>query len=150
MALSFKNVWPGMPRSLKNIDIAIEVLRLIATEAALDSLQSGDFNERRDALERFWMQKDPTPGTVYNEAMTEFYRRVDFARTSYSTMQEPDGMKTDRGRISILNGQPTRVDRTLSPTRGHTEVWTYEKTKRSFTFVDERRNGTYKLAATEK
>ncbi len=102
--LTFRNVWPGMPRSLKNIDTAIDALRLIAAEASLDTMQSGDFNERRDALERFWAQKDPTPGTILNEAMTEFYRRVDHARVSYGTMQEQDGMRTDRGRIYILNG----------------------------------------------
>jgi GWxTD domain-containing protein len=148
--LTFRNVWPGMPRSLKNIDTAIDALRLIAAEASLDSMQSGDFNERRDALERFWAQKDPTPGTIYNEAMTEFYRRVDHARTAYATMQEPDGVRSDRGRIYILNGQPTRVDRTLNPSVGYTEIWTYEKTNRTFTFVDERRNGTYKLAVSKK
>ena len=148
--MTFRNVWPGMPRSLKNIDMAIDALRLIATEASLDSMQSGNFNERRDALERFWARKDPTPGTIYNEAMTEFYRRVDHVRAAYGTMQEPDGIKSDRGRIYILNGQPTRVDRTLNPSVGFTETWTYEKTKRTFTFVDERRNGTYKLAVSTK
>lgn len=148
--LTFRNVWPGMPRSLKNIDTAIDALRLIAAEASLDSMQSGGFNERRDALERFWAQRDPTPGTIHNEAMTEFYRRVDHVRTAYGTMQEPDGIRSDRGRIYILNGQPTRVDRTLNPSVGFTETWTYEKTKRTFTFVDERRNGTYKLAVSQK
>lgn len=147
---TFRNVWPGMPRSLKNVDVAIDALRLIAAEASMDSMQSGGFNERRDALERFWAQRDPTPGTVANEAMTEFYRRVDHARTAYGTMQEPDGMKTDRGRIYILNGQPTRVDRALNPSMGYTETWTYDKTRRVFTFVDERRNGNYRLSASQK
>ncbi len=148
--MTFKNVWPGMPRSLKNVDVAIDVLRLIATEASMDSMQSGGFNERRDALERFWAQRDPTPGTIMNEAMTEFYRRVDHTRAAFATMQESDGLKTDRGRIYILNGQPTRVDRTLNPAMGYTETWTYEKTKRIFTFVDERRNGNYRLSASQK
>lgn len=150
VTMTFRNVWPGMPRSLKNVDGAIDALRLIAAEAAMDSMQSGGFNERRDALERFWAQRDPTPGTIMNEAMTEFYRRVDQARTAYGTMQEPDGLKTDRGRIYVLNGQPTRVDRTLNPSVGYTETWTYEKTRRVFTFVDERRNGNYRLSASQK
>ena len=147
---TFRNVWPSMPRSLKNVDAALEALRFIASEQTLDSLQSGDYTHRRNSLEMFWSRRDPTPGTSYNEAMTEFYRRVDYARMTYGTLQETDGTRTDRGRVYILNGQPSRVDRALSPANGFTETWTYDKTKRTFMFVDERRNGSYKLVATQK
>jgi GWxTD domain-containing protein len=146
---TFRNVWPSMPRSLKNVDMAIEALKLITTEQTLDSLSSGDFTQRRDALERFWTTHDPTPGTIANERMAEFYRRVDHARTAFTTLQEPDGLRSDRGRIYVLNGQPSRVDRALSP-RGYTETWTYDLTGRSFTFIDERRNGNYRLAGSQK
>jgi GWxTD domain-containing protein len=149
MTKTFRNVWPSMPRSLKNVDVAIDALKLIATEQTLDSLTSGDFTQRRDALERFWAMRDPKPGTIANEAMTEFYRRVDHARMAFTTLQEPDGLRSDRGRIYVLNGQPSRVDRALSP-QGYTETWTYDKTRRAFTFIDERRNGNYRLAGSPK
>ncbi len=147
---TFRNVWPSMPRSLRDVDGAIEALKLITSEQTRDSLASGDFAERRDALEAFWSKRDPTPGTITNEAMTEFYRRVDHARSTFSTLQEPDGLRSDRGKVYILNGQPSRVERALDPARGYTEVWSYDRTKRTFTFVDERRNGTYKLAGAQR
>lgn len=142
---TFRNVWPAMPRSLRNVDEALEALRFIASESTIDSLTSGDFERRRDGLEAFWAARDATPGTVMNEVMIEYYRRVDHARLTYGTLAEPDGTRSDRGRIFILNGQPTRIERSLSPAGAHTETWIYEKSGRRFTFVDERRNGTYML-----
>ena len=73
---------------------------------------------------------------------------MDHARAAFATLQEQDGTKSDRGRIYILNGQPTSIVRKLNPSNGYTETWTYERTNRQFTFVDERRNGTYNLIAT--
>jgi len=145
---SVRTIWPGMPLSLKNIDVALDMLRFITTEDQLDSLKSGDFEERVEALERFWRAKDRTPGTAMNEVMAEYYRRVDHALRTFGTLRDPDGTRSDRGRTYILYGPPTRTDRTLNPGRGFTEVWTYDRLKRSFTFEDEARNGTYKLVSS--
>lgn len=145
---TFRTIWPDMPRSLKNIDYAMDMLRFITTENQLDSLKSGDFEERVESLEKFWSVKDRTPGTAMNEVMAEYYRRVDHAIRTFATLREPDGTKSDRGRTYILYGPPTRTDRTLNPGRGFTEVWTYDRQRRTFTFEDEARNGTYKLVSS--
>ncbi len=144
----FRNVWPEMPMSLKNVDNAIEALRFITSENTLDSLKSGNFEQRRDALEGFWKRRNKTPATARSELMTEYYRRIDVATREYATLREQDGTKTDRGRIFVLNGPPVRVERSLSPTRGFAEVWAYERPPRTFTFVDEGKNGTYILKST--
>jgi GWxTD domain-containing protein len=141
-------IWPDMPLSLKNVDVALDMLRFIATEDRLDSLKSGNFEERLESLERFWSVKDGTPGTAMNEVMTEYYRRVDHVIRTFGTLRAPDGTKSDCGRTYILYGPPTRTDRTLNPGRGFTEVWTYDRLKRTFTFEDEARNGTYKLVSS--
>jgi GWxTD domain-containing protein len=144
----FRTIWPDMPLSLKNVDFALDMLRFITTENQLDSLKSGNFEERVESLERFWKPRDRTPGTAMNEVMTEYYRRVDHALRTFGTLRDPDGTKSDRGRTYILYGPPTRTDRTLNPGRGYTEVWTYDRLKRTFTFEDEARNGTYKLVSS--
>jgi len=141
----FKNMWPSMPQSLKNVEMALEALRFITTESKLDSLRKGDFENRRNNLERFWAEKDGTPGTALNEVMAEYYRRVDHAQREFATLKEPDGTKSDRGRIFVLYGPPTRTERSLQPRGSHTETWFYDRSKRQFTFVDENRNGTYTL-----
>jgi len=141
----FKNIWPDMPQSLKNPESAFEALRFITTPAVLDSLKSGEYEQRLDNLERFWADKDRTPGTALNEVMAEYYRRVDYAQREFATLRQPDGTKSDRGKIYILHGPPTRTERSLQPTGAHRELWVYERTGRRFTFVDEQRNGTYTL-----
>ena len=142
----FRNVWPEMPRSLKNVDEALLALRFYVRETAIDSMMSGDFEQRRNALEKFWAAHDPTPGTMYNEGMTEYYRRVDHARTAFATLQEQDGTKTDRAKVYILRGEPNRIQRTLNIAGTNTETWIYDKGGR-YVFEDDRRNGTYKLVS---
>ncbi len=142
---SFRNIWPTMPLSLKDLDRAFESLRFVTTENQLDSLKRGSFEKRRENLERFWSTRDATPGTAMNEVMAEYYRRVDHAQREFVTLREQDGTKTDRGRIFILYGPPTLTERSLQPSGGHTETWIYERSRLRFTFVDEKRNGTYSL-----
>jgi len=144
----FKTVWPDMPLSLRDVDFALNALRYITTEKQLDSLRRGTWDDRLSKLEGFWKEKDKTPETDYNEVMTEYYRRVDFAMRSFGTIREPDGSKSDRGRIFIIYGQPTQTQRNLDPTTGFQEIWIYENLGKKFTFVDKTKSGNYVLVAT--
>jgi len=144
---TFRLVWPGMPLSLRDVDTALDALRFVTTPDRLDSLKSGPFENRRENLEAFWRSKDRTPGTSYNEVMTEYYRRVDHSVRTFGTLRDPDGSRTDRGRIFILHGPPARVERKLDPASEFREVWTYESPKKSFVFVDKTKSGTYTLVS---
>lgn len=146
---AFRTVWPDMPRSLRNIDMALDALKFITRKSQLDSLKDGPFELRRHNLERFWQEKGQTPGTSYNEIMAEYYRRVDYAMQNFGTLKEPDGSKNDRGRIYILHGLPTKTERNLSASAGYQEVWTYEKLKKRFIFADESKSGLYVLISTQ-
>ncbi len=149
IAKAFRTIWPDMPLSLKNIDLAFASLRFITQKDQLDSLREGSFENRLNNLEAFWRDKDKTPGTAFNETMAEYYRRVDFAMKSFSTLKEPDGSKSDRGRIYILHGPPTKTERNLNASAGFQEVWTYEKLKKKFVFADETKSGSYVLVSTQ-
>ncbi len=140
-------VWPDMPFSLKDIDNALDALRYITTEPQLDSLRRGNFETRRANLESFWRQKGGKPETAFNEVMTEYYRRADFATRTYGTMRLPDGFRSDRGKIYVLYGPPTSTDRTLDPAAGFQEIWTYAHLKKKFTFVDQNKSGNYVLVS---
>ena len=141
-------VWPEMPASLRDVDRALQAIRYITTERELDSLTRGSYEERRANLEGFWKSKG-RPGTVdYRELMGAYYLRVDRAEKEFATLHEPDGSKTDRGRTFILHGSPTRVERTLSPTSGFQEVWSYEMPAKKFVFVDKGKSGDYVLISS--
>ncbi len=81
--------------------------------------------------------------------MAEYYRRVDESIKRYSTANEKDGYRTDRGRIYILFGAPTIINRLLKPNTVPAEIWTYEKLKKRFTFRDLKKNSNYILVKTE-
>lgn len=141
----FRMIWPDMPRSLRNVDDAIAALRYIAPEAAIDSLLDGPLEARWAHLEGFWKPRDRSPDTAPNEVMTEYYRRVDHARDAFGTLRQQDGFLTDRGRIYVLHGPPTNTERSLDPTEGFREVWTYARGNKTFIFVDRAKTGDYIL-----
>jgi GWxTD domain-containing protein len=142
---TFRMVWPDMPRSLRNVDEALAALRYVAPESAIDSLLEGPLETRWANLEAFWKPRDRSPETAPNEVATEYYRRVDHARESFGTLRQPDGFRTDRGRIYVLHGPPTATDRTLDPAEGFREVWTYARGNKRFIFVDRTKTGDYIL-----
>jgi GWxTD domain-containing protein len=143
-----RTVWPDMPFSLKDIDNALDALRYVTTESQLDSLRSGNLARRRANLEGFWRSKGGRPETAFNEVITEYYRRVDYATRNFGTLRQPDGFRSDRGRIYVLHGPPTGTDRTLDPVSGFKEVWTYARLRKKFIFVDQNRSGNYILVST--
>ena len=65
--------------------------------------------ERNDFIEKFWLRRDPTPGTPENEFKEEHYRRIAFANNHYAS-RTLFGWKTDRGRMYILFGPPDEIE----------------------------------------
>lgn len=144
ITVKFQIVWETMPFSLRTLDYATESLQYICSEETLDSLTEGDPAQNRQALMGWWRSQDPTPTTVYNERMTEYYRRVDNAFFAFGSINEPDGSRTDRGKVYVLYGQPTEISKDLKSASPR-EVWKYKHApKQTFTFeVNDR--GVYKL-----
>jgi GWxTD domain-containing protein len=143
----FRVQWVNMPRSLRDFELAVSVLEHIASKEEYSELKRPFGKQRREKFEEFWKKRDPTPHTEFNEAMAEYYRRVDYAMVNFGNKGE--GWKTDRGKTYILYGSPSNTERQLSPTAPPREIWTYVNLKRRFIFIDQNRNGNYKLVATE-
>jgi GWxTD domain-containing protein len=119
-----RSQWLDMPVSLYNLDVAVDMLRFIVSDSELERIDSGSDAEKERKFRQFWAQRDPTPDTEFNELMSEYYERIDYAYREFSSMQEP-GYESDRGQAYILYGPPTDVERrfpTNAPTR---EVWEY-------------------------
>jgi GWxTD domain-containing protein len=145
----FRVIWPFRPVSLSDPDLAVEVLRHIATDQQIYDMQSGSAAHRAEAFHQFWRTKDPDTTTAYSEVMAEYYYRVDEAMRKFSTPGEGDGYKTDRGRVYILYGPPEQTDHLLQPGSAPTEVWTYGRIKKRFVFIDPNKNGAFILSQTE-
>lgn len=116
--------WLDMPVSLYNLDVAIQMMKFIVNDQELRRLSSGSTSEKERKFREFWAQRDPTPDTEFNELMTEYYRRIDFAYTNFTSMQQP-GYDTDQGRAYILYGPPNNIVRRLPTNAPTREVWEY-------------------------
>ncbi|OGU45704.1 MAG: hypothetical protein A2X68_04725 [Ignavibacteria bacterium GWC2_56_12] len=142
-------VWPSRPQSLSRFDLAVDALRHIATEEDIDDMTGFMADGGQERVREYWRKRDPDTTTAYNEVQEEYYRRVDEAIRKFSTRGEFDGYKTDRGRILILWGTPSSMNRVFRPNTGPREIWTYESLRKRFIFSDPSRTGEYVLTQTE-
>ena len=116
--------WLDMPVSLYNLDVAIQMMKFIVNDQELRRINSGSASEKERKFREFWAQRDPSPDTEFNELMTEYYRRIDFAHTNFTSMQQP-GYETDQGRAYILYGPPENIERRLPTNAPTREIWSY-------------------------
>lgn len=146
---NFNIVWPLKPHSLYDFKLAVDAVRHIATEQEIDSMTAFSSSKSMAAFRAFWHKRNPDTTRAFNSAMAEYYRRVDETIKRFSSANETDGYRTDRGRIYILFGSPSIINRLLKPNSAPTEIWTYEKLNQRFTFTDQRKTGNYILSKME-
>jgi GWxTD domain-containing protein len=104
-----------------------------AAEDAVYLLTSGELQtwrrlntdeERELFIERFWLARDPTPGTPENEFKIEHYRRIAYANGRFGSRML-SGWRSDRGRVYIQFGPPEEVQAHRSPDALPYERWRY-------------------------
>lgn len=126
----------------------------ITTSDTLGVWKTGlSLSAKREFMTRFWQSRDPSPGTVRNEAREQFYSRIDEANRRFTEggRARTPGWRTDRGRISIVYGEPSeQLDRRVSSgTAPPYLVWRTERGKsRYYIFADRTGIGNYKLIAS--
>ncbi len=139
--------WHDMPLSLENPRDALPPLQYLTTDDEYSALTGGSREEQQKKLKDFWKKQDPTPSTAYNERMAEFYKRADYAYFNFArSPRQLDGAMTDRGKIYILFGPPSNIQRSFLLGEQPMEIWTYTNNVRKvFKFMDQRSNGEFKL-----
>lgn len=138
--------WLDMPVSLLNIDVAIDMMKFIVSEDELNRLQRGSSAEKERKFREFWEQRDPTPDTEFNELMTEYYKRIDYAYRNFSSPQTP-GYESDQGRAYILYGEPENIERLLPTDQPTQEIWEYPN--RTLVFEATSGFGDFKLISEQ-
>lgn len=148
--------WPQGPVKWLMTDEELSEWEAVATDA-----------EAQELIDLFWARRDPTPGTPVNEIRQGFEQRVEIADQTFKSGRTR-GALTDRGRVFLLLGGPTRIERTSdAPDSGvgtaadptamtsGTEVWIYEGEHRPraaddadfrVTFTDRSGNNDHRLA----
>jgi GWxTD domain-containing protein len=138
----------GMPGSEDELDERIAQLRYVAAQSEIDSMREAPTHQekvRRYAA--FWKRLDPTPGTVENEAMNEYFSRIEYARDHFRSYTA--GWLTDQGRIYVVYGPPDNVSRDPFRSDGRRiETWQYySHGNLQVVFEDDTGFGDYRLVS---
>lgn len=130
----------------RDIDQAIAQLKYIAKPRELREIREAKSKaERMERFLAFWEKRDPTPNTLQNERMDEYYDRIDYANRHYTGRNR--GWETDRGHTLILYGEPDEIVGNSADVAIDQpyEVWHYHRIGRRFVFVDRAGTGLFEL-----
>ena len=134
---------------LEDVERFKQDVAYIAMSQELHMFDQLNSEGKKRFIEEFWKKRDPTPDTPINEFKIEHYRRIGYANLHFSRTQEAnDGWHTDMGRIYILYGEPSEIERhPLTQEEKAWEQWNYNELQGGayFIFVDEDGYGVYRL-----
>jgi len=145
--VSFSNQWV-----ITNFEEMMSLLRYFDEQQWVDSLRKAS-TERRSAVWReFWKATDPVAITPENEALDDYFRRVQQANVRFPDEGEP-GWLTDRGEVLITLGEPDEVlDLSSGMDRSGLRAirWTYSNHRLVLYFQDQSGFNHFKLTPTSR
>ena len=140
--VSFSDQW-----AITNFDQMISLLRYFERQDWLVKLKRAAPAERPAVWRDFYKTTDPVPMTPENEALDEYFRRVQTANARFQEGAD-QGWLTDRGQVFITLGEPDDVfdfssDVARTGLRGIR--WTYNQLRLTLFFQDQTGFGRFKL-----
>lgn len=90
---------------------------------------------KREFMYEFWKSKDEVASTSENEFYRQYLQRIELCNSRYTSMGKP-GWRTDRGRVYLLYGEPTEIERYPNQleTRPY-EIWHYNEIEGGVYFI---------------
>ncbi len=130
-----------------------EVVYIISPTEKEVFLKLSSDRERDLFIEAFWKQRDPTVATEKNEFREEHYRRINHVNHFFGRNVPKKGWQTDRGRIYIILGEPSDIQRFTGKSQVYpAEIWFYQGLTNkglppgfNLVFFQEGGTGEYKL-----
>lgn len=130
---SFDDAYPGYPPAVSSsawpLDAWGASSEFIILGTAEEKEQWGrlqDDASRRQFVDEFWAARDPEPDTKLNEARIELLHRIAFADVAFVEGGDDRGSLSDRGRVFVLLGPPTRVS--VRPLTRSEAPWSPQRT----------------------
>ncbi len=120
----------------EELDQAFNESKYIATKQEKDQWEAlKNEDAKKQFLFDFWRNRDAAPATPVNEYKREYFERVKKANSLYTNIQRK-GWKTDRGRVLLIYGEPSEVER--YPNQVDTkpyEIWHYNDLEGGVIFI---------------
>ncbi len=130
----------------------IAYLRWFAAPYRLKTLRDTTPEGRPGAWVEFVKATDPSPETIVNEELSEYFARLLIVAAQYREEGMP-GWRTDRGKVFLGLGEPTQVfDQGMAGMgdRGRSQVWEYRNQNIQLMFYDQTGFGRWRLTNTSE
>jgi GWxTD domain-containing protein len=145
--VSFSNQWV-----ITNFEEMANLLRYFDQQEWVDSLKRAAPEHRPEVWRDFWRATDPNPITAENEALDDYFRRVQEANVRFQDEGQP-GWMTERGEVLITLGEPDEMlDMTNGMDRSGLRVlrWTYSTERLVLFFEDQSGFNRYRLTPSSR
>ena len=122
--------------SIEELDDFFKKSRYIATIAETDKYESlSEEGAKRKFLTDFWDARDTNPNDGKNQVLVDYLKRLDISSERYRAMGKK-GWRTDRGRVFLIYGDPSEIDRFPNQTNTRPyEIWSYQDIEGGVIFV---------------
>jgi GWxTD domain-containing protein len=137
--VSFTQAWV-----VTNFDEMLDLLRYFGQDERLAVMRRAPDMERARLWRKFYEETDPNPGTPENEALNQYFSRVNAANQRF-TDEGVAGWRTDRGEVLINIGPPDESVESSPGTQSRIIRWTYLTHRLELYFQDETGFGRLRL-----
>lgn len=139
--------------SEEELDDLFDKSKYLAAKVEIDKYEKlSNIDGKREYMFEFWKAKDENSATSENDFYRKYLQRLELCNDRYTSMGKP-GWKTDRGRVYLLYGEPTEIERYPNQleTRPY-EIWNYNELEGGvyFVFADITGFSDYQLVTSTK
>lgn len=122
--------------SEEELDDLFDKAEYIATDNEKDKYEALTTVEaKQEFMYIFWKARDENPSDDKNQYFQDYLSRIADANARY-TAAKKDGWKTDRGRVYLVYGPPSEIERYPNETETKPyEIWKYESLEGGVVFV---------------
>jgi len=146
--VSFSNQWV-----ITNFEEMMSLLRYFDRQDWVDSLRRASPEHRPDVWREFWKATDPVTLTPENEALDDYFRRVQQANIRFQDEGGP-GWLTERGEVFISLGEPDEIADLSNSGLDRSSLrvlrWTYAAERLVLYFQDQTGFSRYRLTPASR
>jgi GWxTD domain-containing protein len=137
--VSFTQAWV-----VTNFDEMLNLLRYFGQDERIATMRKAPPQERARLWREFYTATDPSNATPENEALNQYFSRVNAANQRFKDEGVP-GWRTDRGEVLITLGAPDESIESTPGTASRIIRWTYLNHRLEIYFQDETGFGRLRL-----
>jgi GWxTD domain-containing protein len=137
--VSFTQAWV-----VTNFDEMLDLLRYFGQDDRISAMRKAPPQERARLWREFYTATDPSNATPENEALNQYFSRVNAANQRFKDEGVP-GWRTDRGEVFITLGAPDESIESTPGTASRIIRWTYLNHRLEIYFQDETGFGRLRL-----